>query len=258
MTTTTRRPSRPRTAAIPARTSEDFPDPDGPIDGDHADVGEPLHTRRHVGVASEEEVGILDAVVNEPEVRAGRTGLGRHRHRSKRRVLLQDRLFEDDEIRTRINSQLGGEDRAGPVEGAQRVALLAGLVLRQRKQGPPVLPQRCLGDARLCLRQHFPVASGSHRRVEAQLLGVEAQLLQPRRFGPARAPTLQVGQRSPPPERQRLTDDVRGPLRLAQREQLACPHDQPLEAARIDFVARHDQPVALRHRFDCARSQQLA
>ena len=102
------------------------------------------------------------------------------------------------------------------------------------------------------------MAPGSHRRIEAQLLGVEAQLLQPRRFGSTRAPTLQVDQRSAAPQHQRLTDDVRGPLRLAQREQLARPPHEPLEAARVDVVARHDQPVALRHRLDRARSQQLA
>ena len=130
------------------------------------------------------------------------------------------------------------EHRAGAMKGAQRVALLARLVLRQREQRPPMLSQRHLGDARLCLRQHFPVTPGAHRRVDAELFGVEAQLLQSRRFGPARAPTLQVDQRPAPPECQRLTNQVGGALRLPQREQFARPPEQPLELTRVDLVSR--------------------
>ena len=251
-------PSRPQGRGDPGPHQRRLPRTRRPDDGDDADVGEPSHARRHVGVASEEEVGVVDVVVEQSQVRAGRTGLGSHRHRSKRRVLSQDRLFEGDQVGTGIESQLGGEHRARTMEGAQRVALLARLVLRQRQQRPPVLSQRLLGDARLCLGQHFPVTPGADRRVDAELLGVEAQLLQARRFGPARAPALQVDQRPAPPEGQRLTNDVGGALRLAQREQLARPPDQPLETTRVDVVSRHDQPVALRHRLDRARSEQLA
>ena len=47
------------------------------------------------------------------------------------------------------------EHRAGPVQRAQGVTLAAGLILGQRQQRPPALPQRRLGHPRLRLAQHL-------------------------------------------------------------------------------------------------------
>ena len=192
--------SRRRVAAIPARTSDDFPTPDGPITVTTPASVEPSHARRHVRVTTEEDVGVVDVVMDQTRVRASRAGIGGHRHRSKRRVVPQDRLLERDQVGTGIESQLGGEHRAGTMKGAQRVALLAGLVLRQREQRPPTLSQRRLGDPSSASRQHLPVTPGAERRVDAELLSVEAQLLQSRRLGPARAPNP-PGRPTPGPAR---------------------------------------------------------
>ena len=76
------------------------------------------------------------------------------------------------------------------------------------------------------------------------LLGVEAELVEPTGFDPAGVPVLQLAQRRPPPQRQRLTAHVRGPVVLAQRQQLHAAPSHPLEAVRIHLVGRRRQPVA--------------
>ena len=136
--------------------------------------------------------------------------------------------------------------RAGLVQRAQGVTLPAGLVLGQRQQRPPALAQRRLGRAGLRLGEHLAMVARTQGGLQADLLGVEAELLEPAGLDPTGVPTLELAQRRPPPQRQRLAAHVGGPVVLAQRQQLRAAPGHPLEAVRVHLVGRRRQAVARR------------
>jgi hypothetical protein len=105
----------------------------------------------HIRVSPEEPVGVAHVVGHQAQVRAGGAGLGQNRLGHQRRVLAQDRRLQGDQVRSRLQAQLGGQHGACPVEGAQRLALTAGLVLGQSQQRPTPFPQRRGGHHRLGL-----------------------------------------------------------------------------------------------------------
>ena len=138
----------------------------------------------------------------------------------------------------------------GAVQRPQRLALTTGLVLGRREQRPPLLPQRSLGHPGLGLAQHVAVAARPKRRVDAELLGVEAKLLQASRRDPAHVPAVEIAQRPAPPQSQRFGRQVRGAFRFAQRQQLAGSTHQALEPLRVDGLTGDDQPVTVGHGLD--------
>ena len=78
------------------------------------------------------------------------------------------------------------------------------------------------------------------------LLGFLAEFIEPRRLGPPVVPALELAERRAPPQRQRFTADVSGPIVLTKGEQLRAPSDHPLEAVRVDIIRRDRQPVPRR------------
>ena len=120
------------------------------------------------------------------------------------------------------------------------------LVLGDSQQGPPSLAQRRLGSARLGEAEHVAMAPGAQGGIDAHLLGVEAELLQPAGLDPAGLPAVELAERATPPQRQGLTADVGGALVLAEHEQFVAAPNKTLEAASIDVVSREGQPVPLR------------
>ena len=58
--------------------------------------------------------------------------------------------------------------------------------------------------------------------------------------------SLQVLERRAAPQREGLAEQVRRPLGLAERQQLAPAADQPLEPPGVHLVGRQRQHVALR------------
>ena len=108
------------------------------------------------------------------------------------------------------------ERRAGLMQGAQRVTLPADLVLGQRQQRPPPLPQRGLGRPGLSLGEHLPMVPRTQSRLQADLLGVQAKLLKSASLDPTGVPALELAEGRPPPQRQRFTAHVRGTVVLAQ------------------------------------------
>lgn len=123
--TTTWAPSRRNVAAIPARTSE---------------------TCRIVG--------------HESQVGAG-LAWRRQRHLCDQgRILPQDRLFQRSQVGPRVEPELAPKHRLDLMQSPRRIGLPSGLVLSQRQQRPPALPERSLLDQRLSLGQYFAVMTG--------------------------------------------------------------------------------------------------
>ncbi len=227
-------------------------------DRQHPDRAQPAQALRYLGVAAEEGVGVGHVVWHQPQIWAAGAGLGQGRVSHQRGVLAQDRLLQGDQLGPGVHAQLARQHRAGLMQGPQRFALPAGLVLRKSQQGPAPLPQGGLGHPRVGLGQHVAVAARPQRRIQQHLLGVQAQLFQPSRLDPPRMPALQLHQRSAPPQRQPLTDHMRRSLGLPQGEQLPAPLHQSLEALGVHLLDRQDQPVALGHRLDRLDAEHLA
>ncbi len=140
-------------------------------------------------VTAEEPVGVVDVERQQTAVRALRAGHVAHSVGDEGRVLAQDRLLQGDQLRPRIDAQLSGQHRARLAQGAQRLTLAAGLVLGQGEQCPAPLAQRRRGDQRLRLGQHLAVLAALQAGVDAQLLGVETQLLETRGLDAATVPS---------------------------------------------------------------------
>ena len=187
---------------------------------------------------------------DEAQVRAAGRRFGARLACDQSRVLLQHRLLEARPARAPGRSPVRWRARAGAVQRPQRLALPAGLVLGGGEQRPPPFPQRRLGHPGLGFGQHVAVAARLERRVEAELLGVEAELLEASRLDPARVPAVEIAQRPAPPQSQRFGRQVRGPFRFAQRQQLAGSTHEALEPLRVDGLTGDDQPVAVGHGLD--------
>ena len=226
-------------------------------DGQHPGAGEPAQAIGHGRVPAEERLGVADVVGNQPHVGTHRARL-RRLVGDQRRVLAQDRLLQRHQVGARVQAQLLGQDPAGPVEGAQRLALPARLVLGQRQEHPPVLTQRFLGHPRLRLGEDRSGSARQSHRVQAQLLGLQPELFQPRGLDPSRLPPVEVDQCPSPPQTQRLAHHVGRPIGLAQRQQLPGASQVPLEPARVDLVGRQHEAVPVRPGLDRGRTQRLA
>ena len=223
-----------------------------------ADAGRSLDDRgaglagQHVGQAGA-QLGELALAVDEASAGGG-PALLRHRDRAvgsalarrrgrpgamdrcvEGRGLGQDLGLQGTQHGAGVDAELLGEPLAGPPQRRQRVALAVRAVERERQQPPPLLAQRLLGEQGLRLRHHH----GGLAAVEparAQLLAghrpelVEASRL---RVGPLRAG--EVGQRRPPPQRERLAQRAhpgRGVLGVG------GVLDETLEAPRVHPVVR--------------------
>jgi hypothetical protein len=204
------------------------------------DRGEPAQTGRHVLVPPEEAVSVTDVIGDQAEVRTDRAGLGRSGGCGQRRILPQDRLLEVDEVGSRIQSQFNRQHGPGPVQGPQRIGLAARVVLRLREQGPAPFAQRRLRHLSLGGSQHLMMPTGAEGGVQAELLGLEPQLVEPDGLDPARFPSVEVDQRPSPPQRQRLTRSTRTENRPVTVDAQRSQHRNP---AHGGSVARSLIPV---------------
>ena len=232
--------------------------PRRPDDGEDRAVGQPSQTRGDVGIPTEEHLRVVDVVRLESPVRAHRARLRQRALHDQRRILPQDRLLQGGDLRSRIQAEFTIKHRAELAERAQRLTLTAGLVLRGGQQRPPTFAQRGLSHQRLRLRQDPVVLACPQGGLDVQLLGCVQELGQPGRLDPRGVPSVDLGQRPAPPQRQRVRQHKRRPLRVIGGEQVARPRHGTLEALRVDLVQRHDQPIAQRGGLDRMNAQQLA
>ncbi len=107
-------------------------------------MAQPVEGERGIVIATEEERSVVHAIRTQPEIRtalvgpAHRGGLGS----VEARVLAEDGALELDELGTRVEAELVGQNVAGGGDRTQRIALATGAVPGQREQCPSPFPQR--------------------------------------------------------------------------------------------------------------------
>ena len=84
---------------------------------------------------------------------------------------------------------------------------------------------------------------GTQGRLEPQLLRVEPQALEPLGLDPAGVPVPDVEERVPPPQRERLLDDVPRSVGLAAGQQVPGVRHHPVEPLGIHLATREVQAV---------------
>ncbi len=252
VTTTTRRPSRRSAAATPARTSDDFPLPDGPTT-----TSTPFadSRRRHSPTStSRPKKPSASSTSNGTRPRYGHSGLatsGRCRRRrgpgSWRRIACSN----DEQVRPGIDAQLGGQRSARLAQRAQRLALTAGLVLGQGEQRPAPLAQRLPGDERLGARANTSRCRPLCRQASTRSSSTS------RRICSSRAASIRAGsQRSasasgwPRHSASASPSTYAARSGLAEGQQLTRLGHGLLEARHVDVVGEQRQPIAVRRRLD--------
>ena len=152
-----------------------------------------------------------------------------------------------------------GQHRPGRRRVRKRLALPAGLILRQRQQRPAAFAQRRLDDPCLRLGEHLAVPPDLEGGLDAAA---------PRRRGAARrgarprcvpAPSPPGPWSGRPRQRSSASPSTNSrPLRLTERQQLPARADQPLEPTVHRVVGVDGQPVAVRRRLDHLCAERLA
>ena len=137
-------PRRRRAGTTPARTSDDLPLPEGPATTSNRTVARRSSAACGVGVAPEEEVGVVGVERRQALVRAA-IGERRADGLIEGGFLIEDRALEGDEVGARIDAELVDQRLTGSPQRAQGIGLVPGAVLRQRQLGPAALAQRFLG-----------------------------------------------------------------------------------------------------------------
>lgn len=202
-----------------------LPAPRRSDDDEGSRFGESAQTGGDGRLATEEPVVVVQAVGRQALVGARRARVGPWSLGQQRGVLTQDGLLERDQVRSGVERQLGRQHRPHLAKGAQGLGLPAGLVLREGQERPSPLTQRRLGDESAGRGEDLETATGPQSRLEAELLDVASQLVEPGRLGPAVLPAVEVAQRCASPQRGRwigvrprvlggLAEHVRRALRL--------------------------------------------
>jgi hypothetical protein len=149
-----------------------------------------------------------------------------------------------------VGAELLGERPPAVLEHGQGLGLPAAGVQRPHQLSAQPLPQRVRGDQLLQLRDQGGVAAERQLRLDPVLDGADAQLLQADRLRPGEGQVLEVGERRPAPQVERLAQQPGGARCLAGGEGATPLRGEPLEPARVDLVGLDRQPVAGRVRLD--------
>ena len=208
------------------------------------------HCAGQLPLTTEVPLGVPHARGRQAEVRTLRARGPEHPVGQQRGILAEDRLLELGELRTRIQTELGGEQPPRPAHRGERIRLPTLPVLRHAKHDPAPLAQRCLGDAGARQRGHLRNLTRLQPCIQEQLLDTEPHLLQSTRRDPSRLPVGELDEGLAPPQRERLRERVRGPLRLTQLQLLRTPRDESLEPLRVDLNMLRDQSVPVRGGLD--------
>ena len=234
---TTRVRPRPRSAAaMPARSSDDLPEPGRPDQGEHELRAKMLEAGGHVGVPAEEPLGVARRrTAMRPShghaVGTGRAGSGTSSEGSCRRIDCSSATTSGPGRCPAV-----GQDRLELPDRAQRLALLPGVVLRQGQQHPAAFTQRGGADQDLRSGQDLAVPPGSQRASSRSSWA--SRRSSDRRAGLAARglPLSRSAKASPRHRASASLQQVRRPVGLAEREELAGPGDLLLEPAGVDLV----------------------
>ena len=223
-----------------------LPHPAGPGDGDetHAFAAQQAH----------EAVAILLA----PEQRRRR-----HRQSYRRRdrrgrgqllVLVQDRVMERLQLRSRVDPELVHESRTRRGVGIERLGLPPGAVEREHQLPAQSFPQRLLADERLELADELGVAATFEIGVETRLDRDKPELLQPCDLGLRPALVREVCEGGAAPELERRSE-LGGSL---ERGELRRCGKSPLELGAVQLLGREIEAVPVCLGGDRLRPERLA
>ena len=193
----------------------------------------------------------LQHLLRLPE-RRGRRRRGRE---LEARVVAQDLQLELLQRRPRLQAELLDQRPAPSLKRVQRVGLPAAAIQRQHQLTAQPLPEHVLGDHRLQLRHQLEMAAARQIGVDPILQRRQPQLLQTRDLALRQRLALQIGQRLPPPQRQRITQTGRAITGIPARTR---PLHQRLKPRHIDLIRRRPQQIPRRPRPDPLSPQQLA
>ena len=130
----------------------------------------------------------------------------------ERGVLAEDRLVQTAQLRARLDADLVHERASRFPVGVERLRLAPAAVQREHALGMQALAQRVLGDDRVDLPGDLQMVPRGQVRVERELDGLDAQLLEAPDLRRGERRVGHVGQRRAAPQRERL---ARGVGRLA-------------------------------------------
>ncbi len=198
--------------------------------------------------------GTLD-VREEERRRAGRRpARGRPgRRRRERLVLLEDRPLEPAQLLTGLEPELLVEQPAAGLIDGERVRLAPAPVEGDHQLAAEALPQRMPADEPLQLRDELGVPAELEIGVDALLECGNALLFEAGALG-ARERCVELGERRPAPERERLAEHIR---RLGRRL-VPRPCDGGLEAIEIELALAHPNQVAAGLGDDRVAAERLA
>ena len=137
----------------------------------------------------------------------------------------------------------------------QRVRLPTTAIQRQHQLAPQPLTKPIRGNQRLQLRHQLVMAARRQVGVDPILQRRQPQLLQTGDLALRERLPLQIGQRLPPPQRQRITQPGRPITGIVPRTR---PLDQRLKPRHVDLIRRRAQQIPRRPRPDPLSPQQLA
>ena len=245
VTIRTRRPSRTRAAATPARISEDLPLPDGPTTARTPAASSRRQARRHVRLAPEERRGVVDVVGDQPQVGADR----RWRPASAASARSAGSC-------RRIASSSSAS--CGPGSSPNSLTMM----VRARWRVSSASAWRPAWYCARASRPHRRSRVGSWATMRcsspstsswrpARIAASACRSSASRRRSPRRSDSIRPASHSAsrssgsPRHRCRASPaGVAGPVGLARGEQLARPQQQVLEAQVVDVVPVQGQPVA--------------
>ena len=113
------------------------------------------------------------------------------------------------------------------------------------------------GDEGLGVGQDVVMVARSHQRLDPSLFGAQPELMQAVCLDDPGLPLDEIRERVSFEAAKGLFEYVRGPLRLAQPQELPTPDRQALEAGAVDARLVHDQAIAEVRGLDRARAQRL-
>jgi hypothetical protein len=134
-----------------------------------------------------------------------RSGLLRYLwHQAQHPGLPQDRRLQLTQWRPGLDRELIGEGDAQVPVHAERVGLAPTAVEREHQLGVQLLVERMIPGQGLQVWQELSMLAEREPGLDERPAGPQPQLLQALRLLPQPGQAIDVGQRAPPPQRQRL------------------------------------------------------
>ncbi len=169
----------------------------------------------------------------------------------------QDRLLEAAQRCPGLEPKLADEQTSPFLIRLKRLGLPTAAVEGEHELAAQSLAQRMLGKERLQLGDEGRVASERKLGFDPLLDRAHPELPESQPFRVGERRRVEVRQRRPAPERERLREQRRCTLRIAVGKRLAPLSREPLEAAEVDFATVELEDVAGSAGEDTVRAKRL-